>query len=323
MLPWGVERAIAAIHASIANSWQGIFEEDKRNGHAHATPPETNPQPSSVAASQAPADQPPKSSSNEKTTMSEADAEKIIQDAAAKSHVIAASRAAEPIGVAAQRLKSGIRIISDEEAKRMQELQDRRERAERVAECHRLKSVPDRYVAASFDDVSRIPADTIDKYLRVKKQLSVCLTKPGLYALCGEIGDGKTHLACALINAFCDQGRSARYLKTMDYVDRYRATWKMEGASAQEQFESKHVKLTLLVLDEWQVRRGTEDENFILLRLLDKRYDAGKTTVLVSNHKNSEEFDQSIDARIQDRICDGGGAILCDWPSLRGRLGAQ
>jgi DNA replication protein DnaC len=74
------------------------------------------------------------------------------------------------------------------------------------------------------------------------------------------------------------------------------------------------------VLDEWQVRVGSENENLILMRLIDRRYDEKKTTVLISNHLTKSEFIATIDARIADRMHDGGGFILCDWASLRGRI---
>ncbi|MDB5294958.1 MAG: hypothetical protein JWO31_941, partial [Phycisphaerales bacterium] len=44
------------------------------------------------------------------------------------------------------------------------------------------------------------------------------------------------------------------------------------------------------------------------------------TTVVISNHATEAEFWGSLDARVRDRIRDGGGVILCDWPSLRGRV---
>jgi DNA replication protein DnaC len=190
---------------------------------------------------------------------------------------------------------------------------------ERIDKCRKGARVPERYVKARLDHQSTIPMDVENAYAAACAKLSRAMTRPGIYALCGSLGAGKTHMACGLVNEFCGLGRSARYTKAADYIRDYRSTWKM-GAGAEDAYEKDYVRLSLLVLDEWQVRGDTDNENLILLRLIDKRYEADKTTLVIGNHGTQDEFERSIDARVADRICDGGGFILCDWPSLRGRI---
>lgn len=195
-----------------------------------------------------------------------------------------------------------------------------REKSEVAARCFDGSGIPQHFRSARLDDdLSCIPSDVRDQYAREFERVKVAMRKPGIYALCGEIGNGKTWMFSALASAFCADARSAHYLKTFDYIERYRATWK-EGGDAGERFVARHVRFALLGLDEWQVRRDSPDENLILLRLLDKRYDAEKTTFLIGNQRTKQEFERTIDARIADRICEGGGIILCNWPSLRGRI---
>jgi chromosomal replication initiation ATPase DnaA len=194
---------------------------------------------------------------------------------------------------------------------------------ERIDKCRKGSRVPERYIRARLDsrlpDGQLIPAAEAAMYSAACAKLSRAMTRPGIYALCGSLGAGKTHMACGLVNEFCGLGRSARYTKAADYIRDYRSTWKM-GAGAEDAYEKDYVRLSLLVLDEWQVRGDTDNENLILLRLIDKRYEADKTTLVIGNHGTQDEFERSIDARVADRICDGGGFILCDWPSLRGRI---
>ena len=194
------------------------------------------------------------------------------------------------------------------------------ERAERVAVCLRTACVPDRYRRAALHDRAGVPADCAEAYGHVADNLAIAASRAGIYAMCGNPGTGKTHMAYGLVNAFCTAGRSAKLVKADDYLRDYRSTWKSTTAGAEGAFEAKHVRFSLLVVDEWQRRRDTADENLILLRLIDKRYEEGKTTVILSNHETRYDFERSIDARIADRICDGGGIIVCDWPSLRGRI---
>lgn len=212
-------------------------------------------------------------------------------------------------------------IVSDEERiRRRDERLAAAERAECVRVCFAGARVPALYRDAGLDELARVPADVVDRYTAALKALEQARTTSGIYAVIGEIGAGKTHMACGLVNAFCNDGRSARYVKAADYIRDYRSTWRSNSPGAEDRFEREHVGLAVLVIDEWQVRRDTSDENLILLRLLDKRYEARGTTVLIGNHASQAEFEQSIDARVADRICDGGGVILCDWPSIRGRL---
>jgi DNA replication protein DnaC len=244
----------------------------------------------------------------------------VIQSAAEKSRQIQSARAAEcsTLGRPARDAARGMRVITKEEDEARQERLERYQRAESVAECHRTKNLPDGIKDASLSDLSRVPADSIDKYRAAVEKLKKAIERNGLYALCGQIGPGKTHMAGGLVNAFCDLGRSAKYMKTFSYIAGLRGNW---GAGGGEQrYEDQHVKISLLVLDEWQVRVGSENENLILMRLIDRRYDEKKTTVLISNHLTKSEFIATIDARIADRMHDGGGFILCDWASLRGRI---
>lgn len=254
-----------------------------------------------------------------------ADAERILRGAARQAHMTYAQRRQRDeklaMGDCVQAVSSAVAIVDETERIRRRDAQiEAAERGERVAACFAGARVPERYRAARIDDLARVPADARERYAAATASLRSAIDVRGIYAMCGEIGAGKTHLACALINAFCLKGRSARYLKAADYIRDYRSTWRMPAAGAEDRYEREHLRLALLVLDEWQVRRDSADENLILLRLLDKRYDSGGTTVLIGNHGTQAEFEESIDARVADRICDGGGVILCDWPSLRGRI---
>lgn len=254
--------------------------------------------------------------------LSEHDANQVIQRAADQA---AASRAARPAPESIARIARRLQEVAPTSTQKEREAYDRRreeyERAERVDACLRAAKVPERYRRAALNDRNGVPADCAEAYGRAADMLAVALTRPGIYVMCGEPGPGKTHLTYALVNAFCRAGRSAKLVKADDYITDYRSAWKSTAAGAERAFERDHVRPSLLVIDEWQRRRDTNDENLTLLRLIDKRYEECKTTVIVSNHATREEFEQSIDARLADRICDGGGIIVCDWPSVRGRIG--
>lgn len=242
-----------------------------------------------------------------------------IERAAARTRAMP-DRAPKQLTGDLQKIFSGIRPAVAAEIVDYNARMEKRRLAETVAQCHLNSKVPQRYRAARLNDANMVPGDCQQPYYRAAGKLATALQKPGIYALIGEIGDGKTHLACALINEFCETGRSAKYLKCADYIRDLRANWDGGHAGGEAAYEAAHVRLSLLVLDEWQVRGETVSENNLLLRLIDKRYDDFKATVIIANYPTKEEFEKSIDGRIADRLCDGGGMIICDWPSLRGRL---
>ena len=212
------------------------------------------------------------------------------------------------------------KVMDDDEIRQAEERQAAREKMSRADACFRRNGVPEIYRAANLYDYTSVPDHAFDSYREAQRQLARARTCPGIYALIGEIGAGKTHMACGLVNDFCSDGFSARYIKTADYIRDYRATWRLSEPGAEARFDQQFVSYRLLILDEWQVRGDTQSENILLLRLIDKRYEAGVTTVLIGNHASAEEFAGSIDARVADRIQDGGGVILCNWSSLRGRV---
>jgi DNA replication protein DnaC len=252
--------------------------------------------------------------------MTDAEAEAMLAAAARTSQALYARREPRGIGSQVKAAASHVRVADEEWARRSAQRQAEAERAERVAASVAGAKVPDLYRTARLLDWARVPEDSIEAYETASGKLAAAFTTPGIYALCGEIGAGKTYMACALINAFCRAGRSARYVKAAQYVEDLRSTWKSSEAGAESRYARQFGAYKLLVIDEWQVRRGTADEDMHLLRLIDRRYEAAGTTVIVSNHLSKEEFASTIDARVADRICDGGGIILCNWPSLRGRI---
>lgn len=254
------------------------------------------------------------------------DAERVLQDAARTAQANAAagpSRLGDdsPLMQKFHRAMRSVQIITPEEQQRKESEQAQRAAVQRVAVAHRRSNVPPKYATARLGEFAGLPGDSLAAYRTAARQMRVILARPGVYALTGEIGAGKTRMASALVNEFCDAGRSARIVKTGDYIRDYRATWKAATAGAEARYEAEHVGFSLLVLDEWQIRKDTDDENLLLVKLINLRYEADRATVIVGNHLTQEEFEKGIDARIASRIADGGGYILANWPDLRGRCG--
>lgn len=252
-----------------------------------------------------------------KSTISPDEAEAVLKRAATVAGANARRDASKP-ALAAE--MDRMRIETDNNLRRQELAAERARLAERVARCAMRCNVPERYSQATLADFSKIPADCRERYTQAARKIAVLRDRPIIIALIGNIGTGKTFLACALINSMIREGRSAAYLTAMDYVLAVRQSYARNAKQTQEQIESSFIAPKLLALDEMQVRGETPNEDMLLLRLIDKRYQAGVATLLISNHETKAKLMERIDARIADRMADGGGVIVCDWDSLRGRI---
>jgi DNA replication protein DnaC len=167
----------------------------------------------------------------------------------------------------------------------------------------------------------------------------------GIVALLGPRGSGKTLIATAMAhNALVSRqaalelarrnqaGREpilqpganhARYWVLGDLFAAEKRSWQA-GRSGWERsaqpfdrspLDDAH-HAGLLVLDEVQERGETEWEDRELTRLIDARYRACRSTVLVGNLK-PDELAPRLGSSIVSRIHDGGSVLLCAWDSFR------
>jgi DNA replication protein DnaC len=192
----------------------------------------------------------------------------------------------------------------------------RRQQRARVELAMNRANVPKRFLSASLDEVSELPDDAVAPYRAAVDALRALLSQGVTLALVGRRGPGKTHMACALVNAFCRAGRSGVYLHAMDYFQELKKTYGDRSRRDESQVEIDYVRPELLVVDELHERGDTPWEDRMLTRLINKRYENELATVLIAN-LTPGEFEKRVGTSIVDRT---SGVVVCDWPSLRGRL---
>lgn len=141
------------------------------------------------------------------------------------------------------------------------------------------------------------------------------MAEGGLVVLLGKRGTGKTQLAVCLLAEACRAGKTGRYLKALDLFREIRNCYRKDGPSELETVD-KLCGLGCLVLDEAHERSDSEWENRTLTNIIDRRYDAVRSTVLVSN-MDKAGFAESVGPSIVSRIHECGRTKVCDWASFR------
>lgn len=205
-------------------------------------------------------------------------------------------------------------------------VQAARDDAKRCRAYRAACNVWPRYAGADLCEVEyarrRLGDRDFARYLAVRGELASLLGSPGTLVLCGPNGPGKTHLASALVHAFCDAGRPAYYCTAMDFFTALRSTFGAPGRTAEEVVR-RFRGYPLLVIDEVEVRSDSAWENNALRDLVNARYGLVLSTVLITN-KTEDEINGTngqpayFGPALRDRIRQEGAVLVCDWPSLRG-----
>lgn len=130
--------------------------------------------------------------------------------------------------------------------------------------------------------------DNFDKFYREGKGL----------LLHGDVGTGKTYIACMIANALIDQGHPVLVTNFARVLNTLQSTFeKQEYLDSLNQF-------ALLVIDDLGVERDTGFAKEQVFSIIDSRYRAGKPMIITTNlsmQKLATESDLS-DKRVYDRI---------------------
>ena len=187
--------------------------------------------------------------------------------------------------------------------------------AERTVQAQRwwqMSDVPPRFWHADL----RLPGIVNPRHAAVRSSLLATLNRPGLLALVGTTGTGKTWLSCGLVREFCRAGRGARYANTQDLLKSIRATYQPKAPQSERDVVRPLQRMPLLVLDEFHVRADTEWERTQLMGIIDARYAGMLTTIIVSNLQ-AQPLLESMGRAFEGRLRESGAIHECVWPSFR------
>lgn len=178
-----------------------------------------------------------------------------------------------------------------------------------VAGLLHRSAIPTRYKSASLDH----SADGQDEAYRIAREyisgFSGVLESGAGLLLWGDVGTGKTHLACAMANALMAEMRPVLYCTAMEAVLAVRATFQRGSENSELGVYERFGVPELLILDEIGVQRGTDDERVVLTSIVDVRSRNCLPTVAISNLPPDEIYGL-LGERLFDRVVGFGGRII-------------
>lgn len=139
--------------------------------------------------------------------------------------------------------------------------------------------------------------------------------------LTGNVGNGKTHLACATVQAVIRKhGAQAVIVTAAEIIRVFKGAMDRSAEYSDREVLDELAAFDLLVIDEVGAQSGSAYELGVLHEVIDRRYQLVLPTVVVSNLA-ATDLARYIGDRALDRLRQAGGkAIGFNWASARGAV---
>ena len=190
-------------------------------------------------------------------------------------------------------------VAKEEEEKRREEAREKQERLERVLAASNLG---ERFANASFDNWKRSAAT--DNCYEAVKSYAERFDRNTTEGFCiyGAPGNGKSHLAAALVNRLIRRDFTAVFIEVPDLFAQIKDTYN-RGSEASE---SKILRMLgicdLLVLDDAGAERPSEWVQEKFYQIINTRYKNHLPIVITTNTKDMAGLEDIIGFRAYDRV---------------------
>lgn len=139
--------------------------------------------------------------------------------------------------------------------------------------------------------------------------------------LLGEVGNGKTHLACAILQHIVRVEQAAGLIVTAEAIMQgVTDSFRSNSAPTKTELLTELASVDLLVIDEVGMhtpRPGKEFMPSLLHEVIDRRYQLVLPTILISNQV-ADSLPEFIGPRAADRLRENGGLLApFTWKSAR------
>ncbi|AKS06949.1 ATP-binding protein [Pseudomonas trivialis] len=148
--------------------------------------------------------------------------------------------------------------------------------------------------------------------------------------LTGNVGTGKTHLACSIVRQVIGLNAIAVITTAAEIIRVFKRSMARDSGYTEGDVIDELASFDLLVIDEVGAQAGTAYELGVLHEVIDRRYQLVRPSVLISNlpatskqdveGKSTPSLEQYIGARALDRLRENGALLAgFTWASARGR----
>ena len=190
----------------------------------------------------------------------------------------------------------------------------------RIEKNRRNSGIPGRFKSVKISDYAPVineAAQAKEVCVNYAKNIESSLVTGASLVMCGKVGTGKTHLACAIGNHVLSLGKTVCYTNTYRAVARVKDTYRKGSDISETQAIEGFIGFDLLILDEIGIQYGSDAEKIILYQIINGRHESMKSTIAISN-LTSDELMGYIGEPCLDRLSGGdGGIITFTWGSYR------
>lgn len=148
-----------------------------------------------------------------------------------------------------------------------------------------------------------------------------CLATGASMVMMGDVGTGKTHLACAMVKEISRRhGASTTYITAARMYRALKSTYGKDAEAEEQDVINEFVQRDLLVIDELGISYNSQAEKVLLFDIINGRYEINRPTVIVTNMKTKAQIEEWLTKPVYDRLTERGRAVLFDWGSHRGKV---
>ncbi len=177
-----------------------------------------------------------------------------------------------------------------------------------IEDRFRQSLIPPRFQQHSFETFiakSEQQAKNKEAMLNYALNFEDNYSKGNSVILTGNVGTGKTHLACAVGNYIIKNlKKNVFFINAIDAFTKIKATYSKKSEIGEIEALNQFLDIDLLIIDEFGVQIGSDTEKLILFRIINKRYEYLKPTILITNLSVAEI--KKFEERIFDRLKDNG-----------------
>lgn len=227
---------------------------------------------------------------------------------------LAAIRPASPVCPECAAKRANAR---DELLQKERDAVERDRKEQQISAFLKASNIGARFRGMTFDDYQPVCAEAAKVKAECERWVESFNPRGGGFlVMLGRCGTGKNMLAAIAGQELMRQGFSCLHTSVMKLVRRVKDSWRTREGTEEEVIRSFTVP-DLLIVDEVGVQFESATEQLILTEIINDRYEALRSTILISN-LTIKQLAEVIGERAVDRFYEGNSRLLAfTWQSYR------